>query len=154
MTASTITVRGSDSAVSRSGHDCRLGGGLGVFLAVAATMAIYTVGNLGSPIRVVTGWAPEGTDLTVLEVVATSAAAVTAGAGLLWLLERRRAGHWRLWVTLVGTIAVVSAVPLWRLEVDTGSKVSLTSMHLVTGLAAVAAQWIVRRRFDGTRSGT
>lgn len=47
--------------------------------------------------------------------------------------------------------AVLSAVPLWRLDVDTSSKTALTVMHLLTGVAAIAGHAATRRSSRGHR---
>lgn len=122
-----------------------LGASIGAGLALAGNLAVFAAGNAGAPIRVVTGGSPGGTDLALNEVVATTLVAVYAGAVLLALLGRR-ADRFRLWTGLAAALAVASAVPLWRLEVDTGSKAALTTMHLLTGAAAIAGQVAARRR--------
>jgi hypothetical protein len=116
------------------------GAALGVVVASIATTIVYAIGNVGANIQVVTGWASDGTDLRYVEVVATVAVSVVLGAGLLWLMERRTAKALRIWAVVAAAVAVLSAVPLWRLEVDTGSKAALTLMHLATGASAVGAQ--------------
>ncbi|HEX6421537.1 MAG TPA: DUF6069 family protein [Acidimicrobiales bacterium] len=122
-----------------------LGGSVGAGLALVANLAVFAAGNLGAPIRVVTGSAPDGTDLALGEVVGTTLVTVAAGAALLAVLARR-ADRFRLWTAVAVAVAVLSAVPLWRLDVDAGSKVALTTMHLLTGAAAVAGQVAARRR--------
>ena len=47
---------------------------------------------------------------------------------------------------MAAVVAVISALPLLRLEVDAGSKVALVTMHLVTGAAAIAGHTKTRRR--------
>jgi hypothetical protein len=123
----------------------RRGTAFGVGLALLSTIAVYVVGNLGAPIRVVTGWSPEGADLTLVEVVLTATAAVVLGALALWLLERRRSDGLRIWELVAAALAVLSAAPLLRLDVDRGSKISLVAMHLLTGVAAIAGHRIARR---------
>jgi hypothetical protein len=121
------------------------GSTLGVVLALLATVTVFVVGNLGAPIRVVTGWNPDGADLTLAEVVITSSVAVVLGGFVLAFLERRRTDALRLWESAAVALAVVSALPQLRLEIDAGSKVSLAAMHLLTGAAAIAGHRIVRR---------
>jgi Family of unknown function (DUF6069) len=134
------------TAHRRAGHTSIAGGtALGVALAWAATSLVFVLGNLGAPIRVVTGWAPDGADLSIAEYLVTSAVAVMLGGALLWWLDRRRDG-WRAWTITVALVSLGSALPLWWLEVDTGSKMALTCMHLVTGAAAVAGQSVRRNR--------
>jgi hypothetical protein len=61
-------------------------------------------------------------------------------------LQRRRANGFHVWVSVAAVVAVVSAVPLLRLDIDAGSKVALSAMHLSTGLSAIAGHAIARRR--------
>lgn len=96
--------------------------------------------NVGANVRVVTGWAPDGADLRYAEVVVTAVVAVLLGAGVLWIAARRAPAALRRWTLAAAGGAVASAVPLWRLDVDTGSKLALTIMHLATGACAVAGQ--------------
>lgn len=120
------------------------GGLLGAGLAVAGCLLVYFVGSAGAPVRVVTGSAPEGADLGPGSVVASAALGVALGTLLLGWLERVLARGFRVWVAIAAVTAVVSAIPLWWLAIDTRSKVFLTAMHLVAGLAALAGQWLVR----------
>jgi Family of unknown function (DUF6069) len=122
-----------------------VGGLLGVALALAGCSVVYVIGNLGAPIRVVTGWAPDGADLTVEEVVITIMVAVTAGAVLLGAAQRRLARPWRAWMITAAVVAVASTLPLFHLDIDAGSKLALASMHLTTGVAAIAGHALVRR---------
>jgi len=150
MTSSTSTdptgpPAGSTDPTGPARPALRRGTALGLAPAVAATTTVFTVGNLGAPVRVVTGQAPDGADLGLGEVVVTTVVAVLAGAGLLWLLDRYRADGFRLWVPAASAVAVLSAIPLWRLDIDAGSKLTLTAMHLATGCAAIAGHALVRR---------
>jgi hypothetical protein len=122
------------------------GGVFGVATAWALTTMVYVIGNIGAPIRVVTGWAPDGADLSVIEYLLTAAMSVALGAVLLWALERGGRDRLRTWTVVVGGLAIGSAIPLWGLDVDRGSKVCLTLMHLLTGAAAVAGQRLARNR--------
>ncbi|MFM2077087.1 MAG: hypothetical protein RJA49_977 [Actinomycetota bacterium] len=122
------------------------GGVFGVALAWVLTSLVFVVGNMGAPIRVVTGWAPDGADLRVIEYVLTAAIAVALGAALLWAMERRGRDRLRAWTAIVALVAGGSTLPLWGLDVDRGSKWCLTLMHLLTGAAAVAGQRLARNR--------
>jgi hypothetical protein len=122
------------------------GGVFGVALAWVLTSLVFVVGNMGAPIRVVTGWAPDGADLRVIEYLLTAAIAVLLGAALLWAMERRGRDRLRAWTVVVAVVAIGSTIPLWRLDVDRGSKCCLTLMHLLTGAAAVAGQRLARNR--------
>ena len=133
-----ITTTTATSTVGR-------GTALGVGFALASTVTVFVVGNLGAPIRVVTGWSPDGADLTLAEVVGTASFSVLLGGLVLWLLERRRPDRLRLWELAAVTVAVLSALPLLGLDIDAASKISLVSMHLLTGASAITAHRIVRR---------
>jgi hypothetical protein len=137
---------GHDASRSVEARAIVAGGLVGTVLALASTLAIYLVGNIGAPIRVVTGWAPDGADQSVGEVIITVVVAVAAGAVLLAVAQARFARPWRAWTITASLFAVASAVPLTRLDVDRGSKVALVSMHLATGAAAIAGHAIARRR--------
>ena len=130
------------------------GTGLGILAAWAATVAILTVANIGSPVRVVTGWSPDGADLTVIEVLITSAVSIAIAGLALLLWDRRSASALHQWSIAVAVLAALSTVPLWRLDVDTASKATLTLMHLTTGTCAVLGQHLqptrvpLQRRLD------
>jgi hypothetical protein len=113
------------------------GAALGTAISLAATGVVYA---LASPIRVRTGWQRAGSRLSLVEVVVTVVIAVVLGALALWAASDRIARPVRAWTMAAAVVAVVSAMPLWRLEVPTGSKVALTTMHLLTGGAAVLGQ--------------
>jgi Family of unknown function (DUF6069) len=121
------------------------GAAAGACVAVLANLAVFLVGNLGAPIRVVTGWAPDGADVRISEVIITTIVSVLAGAAALWVLERRRANGFRIWVVVAAAVAIASAVPLFGLDVDAGSKIALSTMHILTGSAVIAAQAFARR---------
>lgn len=121
------------------------GGLLGAGLAIAGCLALYFAASTTTPLRVVTGSAPAGEDLSIGAVVASAALGVALGAILLGFLERWFArGYW-VWVAIAAVTAVVSAIPLWWLAIDTRSKVFLSGMHIVAGLAALVGQGWVRR---------
>ena len=140
---STFTTTESSTATPAR-HRIARGALLGAAAALAATITIWLIGSAGEPIRVVTGWAPEGADLSIGEVVIVTIAAVGLGALLLLWMQRHR-DRFRAWAIVATSVAIASAIPLWRLDVDAGSKVALTCMHLATGVATVAGQAGVRR---------
>ena len=119
----------------------------GAVAALVVNITIWFVGRAGEPIRVVTGWAPDGADLTFVEVVATTVVAVGLGSALLARMQRR--DRFPAWAIIVASVTVASALPLWSLDVDTGSKVALSCMHLATGVCAIAAQSAARRASVG-----
>ncbi len=113
---------------------------------MAATTVVFGIGNLGAHIRVVTGWSPNGADLTYAELAVTVATSVALGGVLLWWMERRWPRSFPVWVRVATATAVLSAVPLLRLDVGADSKASLVSMHLLAGACAIGAQRAVRIR--------
>jgi hypothetical protein len=119
---------------------------LGLAFALAADSIVYAIGNAGAPIRVVTGWSSStGKDISFGEVVGTCLVSIVLGGLLLSWMLRRRADGLRRWIVVAAAVAIVSAIPLYRLDIDTGSKIALSSMHLLTGAAAIVAQLITRR---------
>jgi uncharacterized membrane protein len=136
----------TSSERARVWNEVTLGALSGIGIALVANLVIFAVGDRGTPTRVVTGWSPDGADLTIFEVVSTTLVAVALGAVVLWRLDRRPNGF-AAWTWVAMIVAVASALPLWRLDVDTASKATLTAMHLTTGAAAITGQAIVRRRF-------
>jgi len=116
----------------------------GAVAALVVNVTIWLVGHTGEPIRVVTGWAPDGADLTLIEVVATTLVAIGLGGVLLGWMQRHF-DRFRAWSIIVASVAVASALPLWSLDVDTGSKFTLSCMHFATGACAIAAQFTARR---------
>lgn len=146
MTISTTPA--PSSAAPALGADRRpilRGMAVGIALAVAADLVIWVLGRVGAPTRVITGSAPGGVDLRALEVIATAVIAVGLGAALLWLLERGGRDRLRAWSTVAAVVAVISSLPLLRLDVDAASKVALVGMHLATGVAAIGGHHLVRR---------
>lgn len=141
MTENAVIDRRTVTPIRRN---VALGALWGAVAALVVNIAMWLVGHAGEPVRVVTGWAPDGADLTVGEVVATTVVAVGLGGVLLGWMQRRL-DRFRAWAIIVATVAVSSALPLWRLDVDTNSKVTLSCMHLATGACAIAAQFAARR---------
>ena len=97
------------------------------------SLVVYLIGAAGAPIRVVTGWQPDGADLTLVEVVIASITWVMIGAAALWLMERRLTRAFRRWVVLASATTVASLAPLLGPDVDAGSKLASCAMHIVTG---------------------
>jgi hypothetical protein len=128
------------------------GTALAAGLALAANAVVFLAGDRGAPVRIVTGAEPGGADLTFGDVAVASVALLIVGTLALALAERvRRDGSgFRLWAIVAVAFAVLSIVPVLRLDIDAGSKVVLGLMHLVVGAAAVAGHVLVRR---GPRRG-
>lgn len=134
------------AAVDRSALGTTVRGALlGGAASIGATLVVFAVANVGAPVRVITGWAPDGTDLGLPDVVITVVVSVAIAAVGLAILERVASTGLRIWTIAVAVVTVLSFLPLWRLDIDAGSKVALTAMHLVVGLAVVGGQVVVRR---------
>ncbi len=121
------------------------GAAIGAGLALLANLVVYLIGNIGAPIRVVTGWEPDGADLTFVEVVIGSIVWVMIAAAALWLMEHRVTHAFRRWIVLAAVTTMVSLVPLLGLDADAGSKLALSVMHIVVGTSAITGQALVRR---------
>ncbi len=147
MTTSTTPAPSSTAPPAHAaGRPIARGAALGIAFAVVADVAIWAIGRAGAPTRVITGSSPDGVDLGVPEVVVTAVVAIGLGAVLLWLLERSGRDRLRAWNLVAVVVAVVSALPLLRLDVDAASKVALVAMHLATGAAAIAGHHLARNR--------
>ena len=118
---------------------------LGGAASIGASLAVFAVANVGAPVRVITGWAPAGTDLGLADVVITVVVSVAIAAVGLAVLERVARTGLRMWSIAAAVVTVLSFLPLWRLDIDTRSKVVLTVMHLVVGAAVIGGQVAVRR---------
>ena len=116
------------------------GTALGIVAAWVTDLTILFVADFGAPVRVVTGWSPDGAEITVFEILITAAAAIGIAGVALWWWDRRSSRALHHWSIAVMALAAISAVPLWRLDVDTGSKAALTLMHLATGACAILGQ--------------
>jgi hypothetical protein len=145
-TMATSTTGTTDVRTTAARRRVLAGTAAGVGLALVANLAVFLIGDAGAPVRVITGWEPDGVAMQLGDVLGASVAWVLIGAAGLWLLERFRADGFRAWAVLAAAIAVLSIVPLFRLDVDAGSKVTLSAMHLVVGAAAIAGHALVRAR--------
>ena len=121
------------------------GGAIGAVVGSAGALAVLAIANIGSPVRVITGWAPDGVDLGVADVVITTIVSVAIAAVGLAVLERVSRRGLSTWTIAVAAVTVLSCLPLWRLDLDTGSKAALSMMHLVVGAVVIGAQRFVRR---------
>jgi hypothetical protein len=133
-----ITHRTTPSTVVR-------GTALAAGLALLANLAVFLVGDVGAPVRVVTGNSPDGADLRFVDVAVATVALLAVGAVALAVLERFRDDGLRIWTVLAVAVAVLSIPPVLRLDTDAGSKLVLAVMHLVVGGAAVAGPRLARR---------
>jgi Family of unknown function (DUF6069) len=118
--------------------------------AVTGNTLVWALGRIGEPIRVVIGTEGESEPLAWSHVAITTVIATVLG-GVVLAAMRRRGMRDRLWATAALTVAVVSAVPLWRLDINANSKTLLTVMHLFTGLCCVIAHLARRQQLGRER---
>jgi hypothetical protein len=143
-TTSTATSTVTSTVTSTATRTLAKGGALALGLAVVANVVVYLAGDAGSPIEVVTGAEPNGAHLLLGSVVMATVIASAVGTLTLWAFDRFRRNGFREWAVLALLVAVVSIPPVFRLDIDPGSKLSLSMMHLVVGAAAVAGHLAVR----------
>ena len=109
--------------------------GRGVVLGLASrsplTRSSTPLAMPARQIRVVTGWSSStGKDISFGEVVGTCLVSIVLGGLLFSWMLRRRADGLRRWIVVAAAVAIVSAIPLYRLDIDTGVKeFALSSMH-------------------------
>jgi hypothetical protein len=118
-----------------------IGGLWGVIAALVVNTAIFFLANAalaGSIQTAQSGQAPA--DLPYAAVVAAGVVPVLAGAAVLWGLSRFTSLGLQAWSILAAVLAVLSLLALVWMQVDTGSKVALGLMHLLTGAAAIWGQ--------------
>lgn len=86
----------------------------------------------------VTGWEPDGAYyLGVGDVIGATVALAAIGTMALWAFERFRDDGFREWAIVAALVAVVWILPVLRLDIDAGSKVALSAMHLVVAATAI-----------------
>jgi hypothetical protein len=107
-------------------------------IAVASNTLVWAFGRIGEPIRVIIGSDSEPAALTWWSVALTTIVATVLG-GVALAVTRRLGRSERVWQFAVMVLAVVSAVPLWWLDIDVASKSLLTVMHLLTGACSLVA---------------
>ena len=122
------------------------GAAIGSALALVANLVVFVIGNAGAPLQVVASGDTEASDLPVGAVIGASIVPLLVGAVGLWLAYRFLAKSFAVWSAVVAVLAVVSIVGPFGLDIDTGSKVALTVMHIATGAAAIVGQSIVRNK--------
>jgi hypothetical protein len=118
-----------------------IGGAWGVGAALVVNSVIFFAANAmlsGSIQTAQSGQAP--IDLPYAAVAVASVIPVLAGAAVLWALARFTGVGLRAWSILAVVLAVLSLLALVWMQVDTGSKVALGLMHLLTGAAAIGGQ--------------
>ncbi len=145
----TVTTTNTTTTPVRARASVRtlaVGLGLGAVAAVVANGIVFAVANIGAPVQVATGDDPNVADLALAAVLVASVAWLLIGAAGLWGCEKLFARGFVIWTIGATIITAASLVPLFALDIDTGSKVALAVMHLVVAAAAVAGQAFARRR--------
>ncbi len=153
--STTITANPTSTSISTSTSNKRaatrphrpLGRGavVATVAALAGNLAVFAVGSIGEPIRVVIGSHAAPKAVGLFDIAATTVIAIVIGTVVLWVTRWRRLSD-RTWVVGAAVVAVTSAVPLWRLEIDSTSKLLLSAMHLYTGACCIAAQTTLSSR--------
>jgi hypothetical protein len=118
-----------------------IGGAWGAGVALVVNSVAFLAANAmlaGSIQTAQSGQAP--TDLPYAALAAASVIPVLAGAAVLWALARFTRLGLRAWSVLALVLALLSLLALVAMQVDTGSKVALGLMHLLTGAAAIWGQ--------------
>jgi hypothetical protein len=151
MTDTTIPATPA-TAPAAPGTALAKGAALGVGLGLAANLVVFLVGQAGAPTRVITGWAPDGTDLDVGSVVLATISLSLLGTAALWAFDRVSANAFRRWSMLAAAVAVLSILPVLRLDIDAGSKLTLAVMHLVVGAATIGGHALARRAAQNDQS--
>ncbi len=137
--AATVSTRAQSSTLAK-------GAAIGAAIAVIANVIVFAIANSGAPVQVISGNDTVPSDLPIGPVIVASIMPIVVGAIGLWLLERFRPNGFRIWTILALVLAVVSIGGPLSLDIDTGSQVALTIMHLVVGVAAVAGHTIARKK--------
>lgn len=119
------------------------GAALGAAAALVANLAIFLVGNAGAPLQVVTPGDTVASDLPIGAVIAASIVPLLLGTAVLWGLQKWRPNGATIWMWTAATLGVVSIASPASLDVDTGSKIALSIMHVATAVAAVVGHRVV-----------
>lgn len=127
-------------------HTLMTGAAVAIGSALVGNLVVFLAGNAGAPIRVVTGWEPDGADLGFGSVVAATVCLSLLGTLALGVFDRLWNDGFRRWVALAAIVTVLSVPPVLRLDIDAGSKVALSVMHLVVGAAVIGGHAYARRR--------
>ncbi len=111
----------------------------GALAAVANLLVLgLASGLLGQAILIVMPIAPGPVQVQAFQVALMSFLPALAAGLLLWALGKLTARPFR-WFTIVSVIVLVlSFAPSWMLDVDTGSKLWLSVMHVVAAVVIVA----------------
>jgi hypothetical protein len=101
-------------ATPTTGRTTVIGVAIGITVGCILTTVVYLA---GSPIRVKTGWQSPGAKPTAVEYLLTDTISVALGGAVLAAMLQRSRNAFRRWSMLAGGVAVLAALPLWRLEI-------------------------------------
>ena len=152
--ANTVATTATDTATT-----ARLGGltwwqatAAGVAAAVAVNLLILLVARTADASLVLR----DGDtlhDITVGGVIVSSVGPLTAGLLLASLLALVWPGFLRLAQVVGGGLGLLTTVGPLTSDADGGTRLALTLMHVVAGVAAVLALEAIRRRRAATAAG-
>jgi hypothetical protein len=118
------------------------GAAIGIGLALVANLVVFFAANalLDGSIQVMTPGTTTGADLPLLAVVLATVVPLLVGGVTLWLLTKMTGRALAVWSVVAAVVAVASLAQPLVLDVDAGSKVALSIMHLATGAMAIVGQ--------------
>jgi hypothetical protein len=122
------------------------GVGLGCLLAVVANLLLFLIGNVGAPTQIVETTGEPAVNLTIGRMVLVTVFPMILAGFVLWFLTRRRPSGFAIWAGFVLAIAFVTTGGPLSLDVDSGSKITLSLMHLATGITTVSGQRLARSK--------
>ncbi|MEU3301219.1 DUF6069 family protein [Streptomyces sp. NPDC006678] len=103
--------------------------------AAAAAAAAWAIGNAaGAELTVNQNGV---TEITLAGAVVSTLMAGLAGWGLLALLERFTARGRTIWTYVAGTVLLLSLLPTLLADATTGTRATLTAMHLMVGAVLI-----------------
>lgn len=116
----------------------------GLVAAVAAiviNLVVLTIARLAGADLIVEVPGQEPREVGVVEVVAVTGLAVLVGTGILYAVRRRGAAAWRGLAALGLVFALISVAGPLTADGTAGSRWTLASLHVLTGLVWFTALW-------------
>jgi hypothetical protein len=118
---------------------------LGAVLAAIVNVIIFAIGNKGAHVQVIATRGQAPVDLSVGRVIGACVFSIVLGGIGLLIIRRIRPNGFTLWASIAAIVAVVTISGPMSQKIATDSKVTLSIMHLVTGVAAIFAQAAMTR---------
>jgi hypothetical protein len=131
----------ANPTVSRSPLSLFRGALFGTALGLVANVVAWSIARIGKPIQIIAVQGDPPIDLGLIRVIVATIVAMILGTALLFVLWKLRTNSFRLWAAIVMAIAVVTIFGPLSLKIDTGSKVWLAIIHLLTGATAIAGHY-------------